>query len=116
MFGSRREKAFDVASAGKMLANRPENDDAHPWISVERLEGKAELIALRHLDDVERRPIEDDVGALSSRHPVRRESRRAQTEIRARWERSVRSCLVTFAVENVVGRLQVQTRQPLVCA
>ena len=65
MFGTRREKAFDVASARKMLANRPKNDDTHPWISVERLEGKAELIALRHLDDVERRPIEDDVGALS---------------------------------------------------
>ena len=36
-------------------------------VLVERLEHQAKLVALRHRDDVERRPVEDDVGALARR-------------------------------------------------
>ena len=48
-----------------MLADRAQHDDAHARILVERLEHEAKLVALRHRDDVERRPVEDDVGALA---------------------------------------------------
>ncbi len=36
-------------------------------ILVERLEHEAKLIALVHLDDVERRPVEHDIGAFARR-------------------------------------------------
>ena len=48
-----------------MLADGAQHDDAHARILVERLEHQAQLIALPHLDDVERRPVEHDVGALA---------------------------------------------------
>ena len=57
-------KTLDVAAGGKMLADRAQHDHAHALVLVQRLEHQAELIALRHFDDVERRPVEDDVGAL----------------------------------------------------
>src|SRR5690242_18780369 len=47
-----------------MLAGRAQHDHAHPRILVEKLEGEPELIALRHRHHVERRPVEDHVGAL----------------------------------------------------
>ena len=50
-----------------MLAGGAQHDDAHPRILVERLEDQAELIALFHLDDVERRPVEHDIGAFALR-------------------------------------------------
>ncbi|MNJ78471.1 hypothetical protein D3C77_762340 [compost metagenome] len=34
---------------------------------VERFEGLAQLVALAHGDDVQRRAVEDDVGALAGR-------------------------------------------------
>ena len=65
--GRRLHEALDVAAAGKMLADRAQHDDAHARVLVERLEHQAKLVALRHRDDVERRPVEDDVGALARR-------------------------------------------------
>src|SRR5580693_296572 len=50
-----------------MLAGRPQHDDAHARILVERLEDETKLIALPHFDDVERRPVENDVGAFARR-------------------------------------------------
>ncbi len=50
-----------------MLAHRAQHDDAHAGILVERLEHQAKLIALAHLDDIERRPVEHDVGAFARR-------------------------------------------------
>src|SRR5262249_9895992 len=46
------------------LAHGAQHDDAHARVLVERLEHEAQLVALRHCDDVERRPVEHDVGAL----------------------------------------------------
>ena len=48
-----------------MLANRAQHDDTYPRIFVKRFEHEAQLVALRHLDDVERRPVENHVGALA---------------------------------------------------
>ena len=45
------------------VADRAQHDHAHAPVLVERLENQSQLIALRHLDHVERRPVEDDVGA-----------------------------------------------------
>ena len=50
-----------------MLAGRAQHDDAHARILVERLEHQTKLIALPHFDDVERRPVENDVGAFACR-------------------------------------------------
>src|SRR5262249_42504156 len=61
------EKAPDVAAAGEMLADGAQHDDAHALIGVQRLERGAHLVALRHRDDVERRPVEGDVGAPALR-------------------------------------------------
>ena len=65
MVGRGGEKPADLAAAGKMLAAGPQHDDADPRIGVGHLEGGAQLFALGHRDDVERRPVEDDVGALA---------------------------------------------------
>src|SRR2546425_13352787 len=48
-----------------MLADRAHDDDAHARILVKRLEHEAQLLALRHRHDVERRPVEDYVGAFA---------------------------------------------------
>ena len=48
-----------------MLPDGAQHDHAHARVFVERLEHKPQLIALWHLDDVEWRPLEDDVGSLS---------------------------------------------------
>ena len=48
-----------------MLADGAQHDDPYPRILVDRFEHEAQLVALRHLDDVERRPVEDHVGALA---------------------------------------------------
>jgi hypothetical protein len=50
-----------------MLAGGAQHDDAHARILVEGLEHQPELVALRHRHDVERRPVEDHVGALARR-------------------------------------------------
>src|SRR5262249_35128354 len=62
--GRRMDEALDVAAAGEMLAYRAQDDDAHARVLVERFEHEAELVALRHRNDVERRPVEHDVRAL----------------------------------------------------
>ena len=41
------------------------DDDAHARVGIERLEHEAKLVALRHDDDVERRPVEDHIAALA---------------------------------------------------
>ena len=64
MLGRGIEKAADLAAARKMLAGGPQHDDADARIGVERLEHGAQLLALGHRDDVERRPVEDHIGAL----------------------------------------------------
>ena len=48
-----------------MLADRAHDDDAHARVLVQRLEHQTKLVAFRHRDDVERRPVEDDIGALT---------------------------------------------------
>ena len=48
-----------------MLADRAHHDDAHARIFIQRLEHQPQLVALRHRDDVERWPVENDVGALT---------------------------------------------------
>ncbi len=48
-----------------MLAGRAQHDHAHARVLIERLENKAKLIALVHFDNVQRRPVEHDVGALA---------------------------------------------------
>src|SRR5580704_8558782 len=67
MLGRGFEKARDIAAGGEMPAGRPQHDHAHAGILVERFEDQAKLIALPHLDDVERRPVENDVGAFAGR-------------------------------------------------
>jgi hypothetical protein len=47
-----------------MLADRPDDDDADALILIKGLEHQPQLIALRHRDDIIRRPIENDVGAF----------------------------------------------------
>jgi hypothetical protein len=70
MLGRGREKAGDVAAGGKVLADGAQHDDAHARILVERFEDQTKLIALSHFDDVERRPVENDVGAFARRIDV----------------------------------------------
>ena len=48
-----------------MFSDRPQHDNPNAGIVVEHLEHKPQLIALRHLDDIEWRPIENDVGTFS---------------------------------------------------
>src|SRR5580704_5590989 len=67
MLGRGREKARDIAAGGEMLADGAQHDDAHARVLVERLEDQAKLIALPHFDNVERRPVEDDIGAFAGR-------------------------------------------------
>ena len=62
MFGRALHEARNVAAARKILAFRAEHDNAHIVVTVERREHRRELLALRHADDVERRPVENDVG------------------------------------------------------
>jgi len=64
MLGRGFEKAPDVAAAGKMLAGGAQHDDPYLGLFVDCFEHQAQLIALRHFDDVERRPVEDDVRTL----------------------------------------------------
>ena len=42
----------------------PQYDDADPRVGVERLEHGTQLLALGHCDDIERRAVEDHIGAL----------------------------------------------------
>jgi hypothetical protein len=48
-----------------MLARRAHDNDTRPRILVDRLEHETKLVALRHRDDVERRPVENDIGPLA---------------------------------------------------
>jgi hypothetical protein len=48
-----------------MLADGTQHDDPHLRLFVKRFEHQAQLVALRHFDDVERGPVEDDVGTLA---------------------------------------------------
>src|SRR6516225_7496715 len=59
------EKARDLAAARKMLAGGPQHNHADARIGVEPLEHRAQFLALSHRDDVERRPVEDHIGALT---------------------------------------------------
>src|SRR5262249_39891420 len=58
------QKSPNISAAGKMLTDGSQHDNPNTCILIQRLEGEAQLIALRHLDDVERRPVENDVGPL----------------------------------------------------
>lgn len=55
-------EALDVAPAGEVFADRAQHDHANAVIFIERLEHQPQLVALRHLDYVQRWAIEDDVG------------------------------------------------------
>src|SRR5262245_8035155 len=48
-----------------MLADGAQHDHADTVVLVEQLEGATQLVALRHGHHVERRAIEDHVGALA---------------------------------------------------
>ncbi len=65
MLGRSLDKAADLTAAGKMLALGTQHDNPHAIVGIERLERGAQLLALRHREDVERRPVEHDVGALA---------------------------------------------------
>ena len=75
MFQASLETVSGVASMNPLMLppeekcspDRAQHDDAHACVLVERLEHQPQLVALRHRDDVERRPVEDDVGALARR-------------------------------------------------
>ena len=47
-----------------MLANGAQHNHAHTLVLVERLEYKPQLVALSHLNDIERRTIKNDIRAL----------------------------------------------------
>src|SRR5262245_46925909 len=47
-----------------MFPDRTQDNHAHAVIFIECLEHHPQLIALRHFDDVERRAVENDVGAF----------------------------------------------------
>ncbi len=57
-------EAADIAAAGKILSDRTHHDDAYAVVLIECLEHQPELVALRHRHHVERRAVEDDVGAF----------------------------------------------------
>ncbi|MNF41831.1 hypothetical protein D3C84_228690 [compost metagenome] len=65
VFRRRFEEALDVATAGEVFTHRAQHDDAHVLVCIEGFEDQAQLIALPHGNDVQRRPVEDDVGALA---------------------------------------------------
>jgi hypothetical protein len=49
-----------------VLADRAQHDHPHAGVLVEMLEHHANLVALRHRNHVERRPVEDHIGALAA--------------------------------------------------
>ena len=66
MLGEGFEKALDIAAGGN--AGRPpkaRGSRTHARVLVERFETQAKLIVLPHFDDVERRPVENDIGAFA---------------------------------------------------
>src|SRR5262249_54792566 len=65
VLGRRLQKSLDVAAAGEMFPRGTQHNDANAPILVQCLEHEAELIALRHGDNIEGRAIEDDVGTLA---------------------------------------------------
>ncbi len=65
MFGRGVEEALDVAPRREVLALRPQDDDPHAGILVQRLEHLPDLVALGHRDDIHRRPRQDHVGTLA---------------------------------------------------
>src|SRR5260370_37670757 len=54
-----------LAAAGNMRALGAQDDDPAAPLRIERLEGRAQLLAFGHRDDVQRRPVENNVGALA---------------------------------------------------
>ena len=73
MFQARRDTCSGEASRKPRISPPLEkcspiartHDDAHRGLGVERLERSAQLVALRHRNDVQGRPVEHDVGALA---------------------------------------------------
>ena len=65
MLGGCVEETTDLAAAGKMLTQRPHHDDADVLVDIRSLEGGAQLLTLRHRDNIERRPVEDHIGTLA---------------------------------------------------
>jgi hypothetical protein len=61
------QETLDIAATRKMLAGCSQNDDADARILVQSLEHEPKLIALGHGYDVERRPIENDIGSFALR-------------------------------------------------
>src|SRR4029077_6335345 len=66
MLRRRFHETLDIAAARKMLPDCAHHNNAHVFVLVERLKSYPQLIALWHLDDVERRPVEDNIGAFLS--------------------------------------------------
>jgi hypothetical protein len=48
-----------------MLADGAQHDDPDPFILLQCLEQQPQLVALRHRNDVQRRTVEDHIGALA---------------------------------------------------
>src|SRR5262249_18548049 len=61
------QEAADVAAAREMPTQGSQHDHPYALIFVQRFEYEAQLIALGHFDDIERRPVEDDGGSLPGR-------------------------------------------------
>src|SRR5262245_19727342 len=83
-----------------MLADRAQHDHAHALVEVERLEGGAELVALPHGDDVERRAVEDDVGALLALVDLDAEAVEIVEEVRGRPQRAGRHWAVSIELDE----------------
>ena len=71
MFQARRETCSGEASRKPRISPPlekcppcPQYDDADPRVGVERLEHGTQLLTLGHRDDIERRAVEDHIGAL----------------------------------------------------
>ena len=52
-----------VTAAREVFAYRAKHNDANPRIGIQGIEYDAELLRLLHRDDVDWRPVPDDVGA-----------------------------------------------------
>jgi hypothetical protein len=59
------EKALDIATAREVFAVGAHDDHPHALVFIQRFECGAQLVAGMHRNDVQRRPMQDDVGALT---------------------------------------------------
>ena len=61
------QETGDIAARREMFALRAQDDNADPIIRVQFLEHHAQLVALAHLDHIQGRSVENDIGPLPIR-------------------------------------------------